>query len=96
MGCLFAIMAGAFPRLAVFIFWVARPDRFDAVFSTVFWPLLGIVFLPFATLMYAILYRPGGLTGWDWGWVVLAGLLDVSHWGASATQRDQIPGRQTV
>jgi hypothetical protein len=26
-------------------------------------------------------------------WVVLAAILDIGHWGASATQRNQIPGR---
>ena len=65
----------------------------NAAFDTWIWPLLGIFFLPFATLMYVILYTPGiGLTGWEWFWVVLAGLFDVGHWAASATQRRQIPG----
>src|SRR5215203_6062906 len=27
-------------------------------------------------------------------WVIIALLLDLSHWGASYTQRDQIPGRR--
>ena len=64
MGCLFAIFAGVFPRLAVLILWIARPERVDAAFSTFIWPLLGIVFLPFATLIYLLLYTPGrGLTG---------------------------------
>jgi hypothetical protein len=67
MGCLFALMAGVFPRLALFILWVARPERVDAAFDTFLLPLLGIIFLPFATLMYVLLYTPGcGLTGWDW------------------------------
>jgi hypothetical protein len=95
MGCLFAIFAGVFPRLAVLIVWIARPERVDAAFSTFLWPLLGIIFLPFATLIYLLLYTPGrGLSGWDWFWVVLAALLDIGHWGASATQRNQIPGRR--
>jgi hypothetical protein len=46
MGCLFALMAGLFPRLA-------------------------------------------------WFWVVIAALLDIGHWAAGATQRNQIPGRRT-
>jgi hypothetical protein len=55
--------------------------------------LLGIIFLPFATLIYVIVYTPGvGLIGFDWFWVILALLLDISHWTASYTQRDQIPG----
>jgi hypothetical protein len=59
------------------------------------WPLLGIIFLPFATLIYLLLYTPGrGLSGWDWFWVALAALLDIGHWGASASQRNQVPGRR--
>ena len=77
MGCLLALFAGLFPRLGLFIIW----------------PLLGIIFLPFATLIYVVLYIPGvGLTGWGWLWVILAALLDIAHWGASYTQRNQIPG----
>jgi len=90
MGCFFVIFAGLFPRLALFIVWITRPTLVDAAFTTWIWPLLGIVFLPFATLLYVILYTPGvGLTGWEWFWVVIAGLLDASHWGVSATQRRQ-------
>jgi hypothetical protein len=97
MGCLLALMAGAFPRLVLFIFWVARPERMDATFTSFVWPLLGIIFMPLATLMYVLLYLPGrGLTGWDWAWVVLAGMLDLAHWAASANQRDQMPSRQPV
>ena len=33
--------------------------------------MLGIIFLPFATLIYLLLYTPGrGLSGWDWFWLV--------------------------
>ena len=30
MGCLFAMSAGLFPRLALFMLWVARPGQVDA------------------------------------------------------------------
>jgi hypothetical protein len=96
MGCLFAMFAGIFPRLALFILWVARPARIDAAFDTFLLPLLGIIFLPFATLIYVLLYTAGrGLTGWEWFWVVIAGLFDLGHWAAGATQRNQIPGRRS-
>ena len=95
MGCLFAIFAGLFPRLGLFIIWIVRPVLVDAAFNTFIWPLLGIIFLPFATLIYVVLYTPGiGLTGWGWFWVILAGLLDISHWVASYTQRNEIPRMQ--
>ena len=93
MGCLFALFGGLFPRLALLILWIARPALVGAAFNTFLLPLLGIIFLPFATLIYVVLYTPGiGLTGWEWIWVIIAALLDIGHWGASSTQRNQIPG----
>jgi hypothetical protein len=67
----------------------------DAAFDSWIWPLLGIIFLPFATLMYVVLWRSGGLDGSDWIWVVLAAVLDIGHWAASYTQRRQVPGYPT-
>ena len=95
MGCLFVLLGGAFPRLALLIVWIARPVLVAAAFNTFLLPLLGIIFLPFATLIYLLVYTPGvGLTGFDWIWVILAVLLDIGGWSASYTQRDRIPGVQ--
>jgi len=33
MGCLFAMFAGLFPRLGLFMLWVARPNLVDAAFD---------------------------------------------------------------
>ena len=97
MGCLFALFAGIFPRLALLILWIARPVMVDAAFHGWLVPLLGIIFLPFATLMYVILYTPGvGLVGWEWFWVVIAGMLDVLHLAASARQRMVMRGQAAV
>src|SRR5688572_23390245 len=94
MGCLFALFGGLFPRLALLILWIARPALVDAAFNTFILPLLGIIFLPFTTLIYVIVYVPGvGLTGWGFIWVIIALLLDIGHWGVGYTQRDQLPGR---
>jgi len=93
MGCLFALLGGLFPRLALLIVWIARPALVAAAFNTFLLPLLGFIFLPFATLIYVIVYTPGvGVIGFDWFWVILAVLLDISHWTASYTQRNQLPG----
>lgn len=94
MGCLFAMFGGLFPRLALLVLWIARPALVDAAFATFILPLLGIILLAFTTLIYVFVYVPGiGLTGWGFFWVILALLLDIGHWGAGYTQRDQIPGR---
>jgi hypothetical protein len=93
MGCLFAIFAGVFPRLAVLIVWIARPEQVDAAFSTFLWPGHHLPAVCDPDLS-AVVHPRSGLSGWDWFWVVLAALLDIGHWGASATQRNQIPGRR--
>src|SRR5437868_4328727 len=59
LGCLFAVFAGFFPRLAVLFMWIARPQMFAMAFGgSWFIPLLGIFILPFTTLMWAILWSP--------------------------------------
>jgi hypothetical protein len=98
MFCCFAIFAGMFPRLADIIIWIARPVMFNAAFGgSWLWPILGIIFLPFTTLMYIILWSPGiGLTGWDWLWLILAVVLDVTHWSQMVyNNRKGVPGYTT-
>ena len=56
MGCLFAIVGGLFPRLALLLYWLARPLVVNAAFNTFIIPCLGFVFLPFTTLMYVLLF----------------------------------------
>ena len=92
--CLFAILAGLFPRVAYAIYWIARPNIVSTVFGgTLLWPLLGLVFVPFTTLIYTILWTPSGLSGADWLWVAIAFLLDLTHYGYSTWgNRDKIPG----
>ena len=85
MGCLFAIFAGLFPRLGVLFIWLARPAYFSAAFGGFWlWPLLGVIFLPFTTLMYVLLWSPGvGLVGLDWIWLLLAIVLDLGGFGST-------------
>jgi hypothetical protein len=95
MPCLFALLAGFAPRIAALILWLARPTMVSAAFNgSWFWPLLGVIFLPFTTLMYVILWSPGiGLTTWDWMWLILAVVCDVMHYGSQGYyNRDRLPG----
>ena len=91
--CLFAILAGVAPRLAFAVYWIARPGVVEAVFGTFLWPLLGLIFLPFTTLMYTILWTPGiGVTGWDWLWIILGLFLDLTHWAQVYQNKNNVPG----
>jgi hypothetical protein len=99
MVCCLAVFIAFFPRLGTLLIWLARPAMFMAAFGgNYIWPILGIIFLPFTTLMYVILWSPGiGLTTWDWLWLVLAVVLDVMHWGQTAySNRERIPGMSST
>ena len=89
-GCLIAILAVFTPRLALFIVWVWTPYVTRAFHGGFIWPFLGLLFLPFTTLIYSFAYAPGvGVHGWGWVWVVLAFILDLAwHAGGASKARD--------
>jgi hypothetical protein len=103
MPCLIAVLAVMFPRFGSILIWVARPNLFMAAFNGRYiWPILGIIFLPFTTLVYVILWSPGvsmgsgvfGLNGWDILWLAVAVLVDITHFGTQTYKnRDFIPTR---
>ena len=84
-GCLFAMGAAAFPRLALLFVWIFTNLVNRAFHNTFIWPLLGIIFLPFTTLFYVFAYNPAlGLTGWGWLFVIIGFVIDISSYGSSA------------
>ena len=90
-GCIFALGAAAFPRLAVLFVWLFTNRVTIAFHNTILWPLLGIIFLPFTTLMYVLVYNP--VYGWGWFWVIPGFLLDISSNSSSAySNRNRMPG----
>ena len=91
-GCLTAFVS-SFSRIMLLFYWIARPEAMDRVFGTFIIPCLGFLILPFATLMYVLLWTPGvGLQGLDWLWVILAAVLDLASIGtAGAANRNYIP-----
>jgi hypothetical protein len=94
MGCLFAVIAVLSPRLALALVWIFTSEVTKAFHGSFIWPFLGLIFLPFTTLIYCLVYAPGaGVTGWGWLCVVLAFLADMAAYGGSGyTNRDRIPG----
>ena len=93
MGCLFALIALLSPRLAVFLLW-AFTNYVDRAFSGGwFLPLLGLIFAPWTTLMYVLVYAPAGpihVAGW-----ILVGIgvvLDLNSWAHAAANRRSVPG----
>jgi hypothetical protein len=93
-GCLFAMGAAAFPRLALLFVWLFTSLVTRAFHGAFLLPLLGIIFLPFTTLMYVLAYVPPfGVVGLGWLWIVLGFLLDLGAYSGSAyTNRARLSG----
>jgi len=90
VGCLFALFAGFFPRVALVIVWIAT-DLVDRAFSTWVIPLLGLLFLPLTTLVYALAWVPGvHLGNGRWIWVAIAFVVELIGYGGTArTNRER-------
>jgi hypothetical protein len=84
MGCLFALLAGFAPRIALGLVWIFT-NLVDRAFSSFVVPLLGLIFLPYATLFYVLSWSPvGGVRGWGWFFVILGLIFDIGHWTGNA------------
>ena len=92
MCCLFTILLLLGARAVDIVWWIAQPVRWDAAFSSALWPILGIIFAPWTTMMWVIC-APGGVNGLDWLWIGLAIFVDVAFWGGGAYRnRGSMPG----
>lgn len=91
MCCIFMTLLLLGPRLSGVIWWIAEPARWDDAFSTFIWPLLGLLILPWTTLMYVVVYSHG-VDGIDWFWLALAALADIASYGGGYQNRQQAPG----
>jgi hypothetical protein len=77
------------PRVAILIWWLINPLRFNLAFTSWIWPLLFAVFAPFTMIMYLIAWSPGtGITGISWLWIGLGIFLDIlSYTGGGVGNR---------
>ncbi len=83
MPCCLIIVAGMFPRFALFVMW---PTGYGGrAFDSAAWPLLGFFFMPFTTCAYAIgMNENGGIQGWPLALLVIAVLMDAGSHGGGA------------
>ena len=96
MCCFYTVLVLLGPRAAIIVWWLVDPVRWQTTFNTFFWPLLGVLFLPWSTLMY-VLVAPGGVNSWDFLWLGLSLLADISSYlGGAYGNRDRIPGYATT
>ena len=87
-GCLLALGIGLAPRIFLILAWIFS-ERWDIVWQgNWFLPLLGIIFLPYTTVMYMLSWNAvTGITGWDWLWIALGVMLDIMKWSSMVKYR---------
>jgi hypothetical protein len=97
MCCAFLMLVLLGPRVVGVFWWIFQPVRWQSAFSDFaggniwwLWPVLGIVFLPWTTIMYVIV-APGGIVSWDWLWLGLMLVADIASYSGGAG-RKRIPG----
>jgi len=92
MCCIFTVLILLGPRFANIVWWIAAPTRWDVAFSTALWPILGILFAPWTTIMW-VSVSAAGVHGFDWVWVGLGVFADIaSYSGGAWGNRDRMPG----
>ena len=79
MCCLFTILVFLGPRIGGIFWWLFQPARWDLAFGSIIWPILGLIFLPWTTIMYvAVAGGPGGIEGiLEWGLLIFAAIMDI-------------------
>jgi hypothetical protein len=78
------------PRLAFLIYWLTPGGNaaVTSAYSGFVVPLLGWLFLPWTTLMYAITYSIGnGISMFDWIILAVALLVDLASYGLGAGRK---------
>jgi hypothetical protein len=88
VGCLIVLVALFSSRFALVLMWLFT-DRLSDAFDSTIGPVFGFIFIPWTTLMYALLWGSHHtVEGFEWFLVAFAFLLDVGSWVGSA-QRDR-------
>lgn len=82
MGCLIFLLALIGPRVALFFVWVAT-DFVQRAYDGWFLPFVGFLFLPWTTLVYALVYDGHDVSILGWFCVALGFAADISSYGAS-------------
>ncbi|MEI6360764.1 MAG: hypothetical protein WCP95_01395 [Actinomycetes bacterium] len=87
--CCFVLVLGFLgPRLAFLFVWLFNSARITVAFGGSFWwPLLGLLFLPWTALAWVAAYAAvGGVTGIGWVVVAFGFLLDIASYSGRLAQ----------
>jgi len=92
--CLLLLSLLLGPRVIAVVWWLVDQVRWTATFDNVLLPILGILFLPWTTIMYVVV-APLGLEGLEWVLLGLAVLADIGGFAGGALKgRNQMTASQ--
>jgi len=93
MCCAFATLVLLGPRVLNALLWLFWP-QFNLAFKSEFLgPILGIIFLPWTTLMYVLIWTPAGVQPFGWFLLGLGFFADIaSYLGGGYGNRKSVPG----
>jgi hypothetical protein len=85
--CCLALSAGFIgPRFALLLWWLFG-TKVDLAFSTFFWPLIGLLILPWTTIAYVIAWGPlHGVSGAGWLLVALGVFADLATYSSKSAK----------
>ena len=87
MGCLFALIAVLSPRIALVLLWLFT-NYVDRAFSGFFLPLLGLIFLPWTTLLYVLIdIAPGPIHVAGWIVIGIGVIIDLNSLAQAKRRR---------
>jgi hypothetical protein len=88
-GCVIALLAWISPRFVLFLMQLFT-DRLALAFDSFVMGAAGFIFVPYATVVYALCYRPGtGVSGFGWVLVIVGLVLDIGSWGNAGRSSQQ-------
>jgi hypothetical protein len=80
--CFVLVLLGLGPRIALALAWIFG-DRVDAAFGSWVIPLLGLIFAPWTTLAYLLVWSPVvNVHGAEWIVVALGVAADIATYSA--------------
>jgi hypothetical protein len=93
MCCFFTTLMLLGPRFAFLVYWLIRPIQVELAFAAFNFPwlvgLLGLIFAPWTSLMYVLIFP---LNGFDWIWLGLGIAADIASYMGAYGNRRKVPG----
>ncbi|HZS57107.1 MAG TPA: hypothetical protein VFA65_22075 [Bryobacteraceae bacterium] len=88
MPCLLALLAVAFPRVAIVLLWLFT-NFFTGVYHNLIIPILGFLFLPLTLIVYTYLEKshPGALGTQGLIFIFIAVIIDLGLLGGGSLSR---------